>query len=86
MTELTNMAYVVQEWMTEHFDNAKLWNGDKAQKEKHYEHGPLGVKVDDLNPANAEHYCSICGATGTYAELRKIKCSKIKKLTKGLNG
>lgn len=72
--------------MTEYFDGVKLWNGDtdEMKKEKHYKHGPLGCKVDDLNPANAVHYCSICGAIGTYDELKKIKCSAIKKLIKEL--
>jgi hypothetical protein len=45
---------------------------------KKHKHGPLGCKVDDLNPANAEHYCASCGAEGTYAELAKIPCKRIR--------
>ena len=54
--------------------------------DKNYKHGPLGCHVDDLNPAYAEHYCSVCGATGTYSELSQIRCkpivNKIKKICK----
>lgn len=57
-----------------------------AAEDKNYQHGPLGVQVDDVNPAYAEHYCSVCGAIGTVSELSQIKCrpiaNKIKQITK----
>ena len=33
LVEMTNIADVVQEWMTEHFNGAKLWNGRDSDKQ-----------------------------------------------------